>query len=57
VPLTYLEKLQGADWQRIRLNIAVDDFDAEDNRLAQVWWQPDWRDVTNFSGSGTFQRR
>jgi len=36
VPLTYLEKLQGADWQRIRLNIAVDDFDAEDNRLAQV---------------------
>ena len=57
IPLSYFEERQGADWQRFRLNIAVDDFDEVTGPLAQLWWQPDWRDNTNFAGSGTFERR
>lgn len=57
IPLSYLEDRQGRDWRRFRLNIAVDDFDEVAGPLAQLWWQPDWRDDTNFAGSGTFVRR
>ncbi len=56
IPLAYIEHRQGRDWRRLRLNIAVDDFDEETGPLAQLWWQPDWRDATNFPGSGTFER-
>ena len=56
IPLGYIEHRQGKDWRRLRLNIAVDDFDEETGPLAQLWWQPDWRDATNFPGSGTFER-
>lgn len=56
IPLSYLEQQQGVDWQQVRLNIAIDDFDAEEGPLAQLWWQPDWRDEENLPGSGTFRR-
>ena len=56
VPLSYIEAQQGKDWDRIRINIAVDDFDETTGPLAQLWWQPDWRDEANFPGSGTFRR-
>ena len=36
--------------------IAVDDFDETTGPLAQLWWQPDWRDEAHFPGSGTFRR-
>jgi hypothetical protein len=51
-----VEAQQGKDWDRIRINIAVDDFDEITGPLAQLWWQPDWRDPANFAGSGTFRR-
>ena len=56
VSLSYIEAQQGKDWDRIRINIAVDDFDETTGPLAQLWWQPDWRDEANFPGSGTFRR-
>ena len=56
IPLGYIEHRQGQDWRRVRINIAVDDFDEKTGPLAQLWWQPDWRDATNFAGSGTFER-
>ncbi|MFP6590349.1 MAG: metallophosphoesterase [Candidatus Latescibacterota bacterium] len=56
VSLSYIEAQQGKDWDRIRINIAVDDFDETTGPLAQLWWQPDWRDEANFRGSGTFRR-
>ena len=56
IPLGYIEHRQGQDWRRVRINIAVDDFDEETGPLAQLWWQPDWRDAKNFAGSGTFER-
>ncbi len=57
IPLSYLIEQQGNDWRQVRLNIAVDDFDAEDGPLTQLWWQPDWRDEENLPGSGTFGRK
>ena len=56
IPLSYVVELQGPDWRQIRINIAVDDFDEETGPLAQLWWQPDWRDPTNYPASGTFER-
>ncbi|MBT3345961.1 MAG: hypothetical protein HN712_15050 [Gemmatimonadetes bacterium] len=56
IPLSYIEEKQGVGWDRIRFNMAVDDYDDDSGPLAQLWWQPDWRDDTNFSGSGTFRR-
>lgn len=56
IPLSYFEERQGEDWRKFRLNIAIDDFDALTGPLAQLWWQPDWRDPTNYAGSGTFRR-
>lgn len=56
IPLSYLEERQGKNWERFRLRIAVGDYDEIAGPLAQLWWQPDWRDDTNFAGSGTFTR-
>ena len=56
VPIDLIAEHQGADWDRIRVNVAVDDFDDEDGPRAQLWWQPDWRDAVNVPGSGTFRR-
>ena len=57
IPLSYFEERQGKRWRKFRLNIAVDDFDERTGPLTQLWWQPDWRDPTNYPGSGTFRRK
>ncbi|MFT5088431.1 MAG: hypothetical protein ACI906_002827 [Candidatus Latescibacterota bacterium] len=57
IPQAYFEQRQGEDWQALRLNIAVDDFDEEAGPLAQLWWMPSWRSAENFAGSGTFERK
>ena len=56
IPISYVEERQGKDWRRIRLSIAVDDYDDPAGPLAQLWWLPAWRNSTNFEGSGTFER-
>ena len=57
IPVAFFEERQGKEWSKFRLNIAIDDFDELTGPLAQLWWQPDWRDATNYPGSGTFRRR
>lgn len=57
IPNAYFVERQGKDWQGLRLNIAVDDFDEETGPLAQLWWLPSWSAPENFAGSGTFKRR
>jgi hypothetical protein len=56
IPIERVAAFQGPEWDRLRVNIAVDDYDDLQGTLAQLWWQPDWRDDTNFPGSGTFRR-
>ncbi|MBN1943289.1 MAG: metallophosphoesterase [Phycisphaerae bacterium] len=55
VPISYIENLQGKDWKSFRLNVAVDDFDADGG--SQLWWKSDWRTPENLPGSGTFERK
>ena len=64
IPVAYLDEKQGGHWQRLRLNIAIDDYDAAEAQPglgtdggAQIWWQPDWRSAENYAGSGTFRRK
>lgn len=40
IPISYIEERQGEDWRRIRLSIAVDDFDDPPGPLTQLWWLP-----------------
>ena len=57
IPISYVEQRQGTDWKRVRINIVVDDLDDPTGPMAQLWWQPNWRNPTNFEGSGTFERK
>ena len=56
IPVEWLNEQQGGEWEAVRLNIAVDDSDSEDDPGAQIWWRPDWRGPDTYSGSGTFVR-
>lgn len=55
VPHAALDAMQGGPWQRLRLNLCLDDTDA-DGRLTQLWWRPDWRTGQSYPGSGKFKR-
>ena len=57
IPISYVEQRQGTDWKRVRINIVVDNLDDPTGPMAQLWWQPNWRNPTNFEGSGTFERK
>lgn len=54
VPIEYMQKLQGDQWQNIRLNVIVQDKDAKSSN--RVLWQPNWRERDNVAGSGMFFR-
>lgn len=56
VPVAYLNAEQGGTWEAFRLNIAIDDLDAQTGPFAQIWWRPDWRYGDTYTGSGTFYR-
>ena len=55
IPGRYLVARQRGSWWEFRLNVAVNDFDA-DGIGAQLWWKPDWRTPQTYDGSGTFRR-
>jgi hypothetical protein len=56
IPINYLKKSQGKDdWRNFRLNVLVYDFD-EDGKPIILSWQPDWREIYNQIGSGTFYK-
>ena len=56
IPISYIEQRSGKDWKRVRLNVAVNDFDSEDKRGPQLWWYPDWRGPLDSRLEGTFER-
>ena len=56
LPLEYIEQRQGEDWDKIRINVTVEDMDGDDG-LCQLWWQPEWQEADSYPGSGTFVRK
>ena len=55
VPIAYLTERQGADWKSVRVNIGLNDVDADGR--AMLWWRPEWGGAVDYAGSGTFVRR
>lgn len=56
IPLSYVKKMQGENWESIRLNVSVTDHDNDNSHRAVLWWRPDWRYKGNYVGSGVFRR-
>lgn len=54
IPIEYVKKQQGDNWQNVRLNIVVQDNDA--NSSTRVFWHPNWSSRDNVAGSGMFYR-
>ena len=58
VPVSALDERQGRPWEAFRMNVSVQDFDAEGTHVGTVWWRPSRMGLstTPISGSGTFVR-
>jgi len=56
IPLSYVKKMQGEDWESVRLNISVTDHDNDHSHRTTLWWRPDWRYKDNYIGSGIFKK-
>lgn len=57
LPTAYFDKLQGEKWSGFRMNVAVNDYDAEfTGPRTTLWWRHPWRSVQDIPGSGTFHR-
>ncbi len=56
IPVSYLEERQGGDWRRVRLNVAVSDFDRGDARdgVTILHWRPQWTTRNTYPESGLF---
>jgi len=54
VPISYIEEQQGKNWETVRFNIRIEDFDGEEHN--GLWFQPEWRSDENRVGSGMFFR-
>jgi hypothetical protein len=56
VPLTYVKKRQGQDWQSIRFNLIVQDWDTDEDNKPRFYFAPNWRSKDNVVGAGMFFR-
>lgn len=54
IPVKWLNERQGKPWEGVRVNVTMNDYDADG--AAQLWWRPDWRRDNTYAGSGTFVR-
>ena len=55
IPMEYIEKMNGKDWEEFRLNMAYLDYDGDGSQTI-LWWRPEWGSASNFVGSGMFFR-
>lgn len=54
IPLTYIQKRQGKNWETVRFNIIVQDYDAGKKEHPRYFWKPAWNSQGNRVGSGLF---
>jgi predicted phosphodiesterase len=58
IPVTYFNERQDGKWSALRLNLCLNDWDAEfSGPRSQIWWRHDWRSPGNVPGSGTFEKK
>lgn len=56
IPLSYVRERQGENWRHVRINVVVQDRDAEEEDRPRTSWRPEWRGKSNVVGSGLFWR-
>ncbi|MEX2015366.1 MAG: sugar-binding protein [Candidatus Hydrogenedentales bacterium] len=54
IPMAYIAAQQGEDWETVRVNWTIHDFDPDGN--ARVSWRPVWSSPADYARSGTFTR-
>nr|MBA3684089.1 dienelactone hydrolase family protein [Planctomycetota bacterium] len=58
VPSTWLDQHAKQPWSSVRINVAVNDQDADaPDPVTHAWWFDDWRSAPASSRSGTFIKR
>jgi hypothetical protein len=55
IPLTYFTNSQGPNWEKLRVNVGMNDGDADG--LVALWWRPSWNSPADYPASGTFIRK
>lgn len=55
IPVAYLNDLQGGEWKKLRLNVAVHKQNSPSEK--QNSWQPAWGSEDDFVGSGSFMKQ
>lgn len=54
IPLSYIQKYQGEDWQSFRFNLIMGDKDIDTEETKTYFWEENWRGENNYIGSGLF---
>lgn len=57
VPVAALDAARGADWDALRVNVGLADFDAGEPDHSTIWWRANRFGGKAPEGSGVFQRR
>jgi hypothetical protein len=59
IPISYVNEKAGKQWNAVRLNVVVNDFDDDYKGFTgdKMWWQADWRTPDSTWGSGTFVKK
>ena len=56
LPISYIQEKQGENWQHIRMNILITDYDDQMASKTLNWLFPNWRSKENVIGSGVFSK-
>ena len=56
IPVSLLNTWQGGDWEYVRINVGVLDYDKDYAHETRMYWQPDWGQKPYVIGSGTFRK-
>ncbi len=57
IPVSYVNQMQGGEWETLRVNVIQRDHDDDGTHQSQLMWQPDWRYESRTVGTGMFYRR
>lgn len=59
IPTARFSELQKGRWEKLQLNVIVNDHDANDQRegLSVMYWRPKWDGAFHYPNSGIFERR
>lgn len=54
IPLKYLDTSQQKEWENVRVNVTINDYDQNGHHISRISWKPLWTEEDNYLGSGTF---